>query len=265
MTKWRPWWIDLLLAATLIPITLLIATESADHWVFPTICVGIFIIGYLTIRPRMSLSPAATRSALEVCGAGLIMAALIIGSWGFLDIIWLLTVACPVVWLTARSLRAGIIWNAVMISGMGVARSIADYQRGDLAGEWPSEIANVILPLVFSIMIGTMVHAALKWGAERAELLDDLQASSVELGESYRQLMATTSSAANGESPLSAREVEVLGLVSQGCTNRQIGQQLFISPATVKTHMEHILAKLETTTRTQAVLVAHQKGLLPPA
>ena len=55
----------------------------------------------------------------------------------------------------------------------------------------------------------------------------------------------------------------MLALVSEGCTNREIGRRLFISPATVKTHMEHILTKLGATTRAQAVLLAHEDGLLP--
>lgn len=66
-----------------------------------------------------------------------------------------------------------------------------------------------------------------------------------------------------GVPALSTRELEVLRLISQGRTNRQIGETLYISPATVKTHVEHILTKLGATTRTQAVVTAHLEGLLP--
>ena len=110
-----------------------------------------------------------------------------------------------------------------------------------------------------------MVHAALQWGKERSELLEELKASQTDLAESYQRLMAETHPVPVGESPLSGRETEVLALVSTGCTNREIGHRLHISPATVKTHMEHILTKLGATTQTQAVLVAHQEGLLSKA
>lgn len=61
---------------------------------------------------------------------------------------------------------------------------------------------------------------------------------------------------------LSAREVEVLGLVARGLTNSAIGAALFISEATVKTHMLRIFGKLEVDDRTAAVMVAVSRGLL---
>jgi len=61
--------------------------------------------------------------------------------------------------------------------------------------------------------------------------------------------------------PLTAREVEVLGLIARGLTNRQIADQLVISEATVRTHVGNILGKLHLTTRTQAALYALREGL----
>ncbi|GAA1370715.1 response regulator [Catellatospora chokoriensis] len=61
---------------------------------------------------------------------------------------------------------------------------------------------------------------------------------------------------------LSAREVEVLGLVAQGSTNADIGRQLHISEATVKTHLLRAFAKLEVSDRTAAVTTAMARGLL---
>lgn len=55
---------------------------------------------------------------------------------------------------------------------------------------------------------------------------------------------------------LTGREVEVLELVSQGMTNKEIARQLLISPATVKAHVERIIAKLGVADRTQAAVVA---------
>lgn len=64
------------------------------------------------------------------------------------------------------------------------------------------------------------------------------------------------------ETRLSAREREVLALIAQGRTNREAAAALYISEATVKTHLQHIYAKLEVPDRAAAVSAAHQRGIL---
>lgn len=64
--------------------------------------------------------------------------------------------------------------------------------------------------------------------------------------------------------PLSGREVEVLRLVARGLTNAEIGRRLFISEATVKTHLLRLFAKLGVGDRTAAVTTAIERGDLPP-
>ncbi|SEQ51571.1 MULTISPECIES: response regulator [Lentzea] len=64
--------------------------------------------------------------------------------------------------------------------------------------------------------------------------------------------------------PLSAREVDVLALVAKGTTNRAVAAALFISEATVKTHLLHVYAKLGVSDRAAAVAVAYERGLLKP-
>ena len=66
------------------------------------------------------------------------------------------------------------------------------------------------------------------------------------------------------EEPLSARELEVLGLVAAGNTNREAAARLFISEATVKTHLLHIYEKLGVSDRAAAVAEAFNRGLLTP-
>jgi DNA-binding NarL/FixJ family response regulator len=61
---------------------------------------------------------------------------------------------------------------------------------------------------------------------------------------------------------LSDRELEVLGLISKGKSNKEIGKLLFVTDNTVKMHVKNILAKLEANDRTQAVVIAIQRGLL---
>jgi DNA-binding NarL/FixJ family response regulator len=63
---------------------------------------------------------------------------------------------------------------------------------------------------------------------------------------------------------LSARETEVLALVARGLTNHQIGRTLFVSEATVKTHLTRACVKLGVTGRTAAVTKAMETGALPP-
>lgn len=62
--------------------------------------------------------------------------------------------------------------------------------------------------------------------------------------------------------PLTDREIEVLKQIACGLTNEQIGETLFISEATVRTHVSHILGKLSLENRTQAALWALRKGLV---
>jgi len=61
---------------------------------------------------------------------------------------------------------------------------------------------------------------------------------------------------------LSPREREVLELLTKGQTNREIARKLTVSVSTVKIHVEHILAKLEVSDRTQAAVRAIEMGLL---
>jgi RNA polymerase sigma factor (sigma-70 family) len=61
---------------------------------------------------------------------------------------------------------------------------------------------------------------------------------------------------------LTKREREVLRALSDGLTNEQIGKQLFLSPETVRTHVQKAMRKLEADTRTQAVALALRRSLI---
>jgi DNA-binding NarL/FixJ family response regulator len=78
------------------------------------------------------------------------------------------------------------------------------------------------------------------------------------------RLMGRVRAPAGSEGPLSQRELEVLELVAAGTTNREAAARLFISEATVKTHLLHIYAKLGVSDRAAAVAEAFNRGLLTP-
>ena len=58
------------------------------------------------------------------------------------------------------------------------------------------------------------------------------------------------------------REIEVLQLISEGLVNREIGHRLFLSEETVKSHVRHLLAKLQARSRAHAVAIGFRRGLI---
>jgi DNA-binding NarL/FixJ family response regulator len=73
-----------------------------------------------------------------------------------------------------------------------------------------------------------------------------------------------TETQSEGVDQLTDREIEVLCSLAAGLSNAEIADALFISEATVKTHISHILTKLELRDRVQAVVVAYESGLVRP-
>ncbi|BDG60252.1 response regulator [Caldinitratiruptor microaerophilus] len=82
-------------------------------------------------------------------------------------------------------------------------------------------------------------------------------------GEVLRELALGREPSPMGRTLLTEREREVLRLVSQGATNREIAQALWLSQKTIKNHLTHIFEKLGVSDRTQAALWAIRSGLVP--
>jgi DNA-binding NarL/FixJ family response regulator len=101
-----------------------------------------------------------------------------------------------------------------------------------------------------------------------AELLDGIRAAS--RGETVlappvaaRLMSRLRTPAAPAAVQPSPRELEVLAAVARGLSNAEIGRELFIGEATVKTHLQRLFTKLDVDDRTHAVTVAIERGLLP--
>jgi DNA-binding NarL/FixJ family response regulator len=76
-----------------------------------------------------------------------------------------------------------------------------------------------------------------------------------------QELMQPLPAAARSEA-FTARELEVLRLLAQGKSNREIGEALYISATTVRSHVSNLLLKLDVDNRTQAAMAAQEQGLL---
>jgi DNA-binding NarL/FixJ family response regulator len=101
-----------------------------------------------------------------------------------------------------------------------------------------------------------------------AELLDGIRAAS--RGETVlappvaaRLMSRLRTPAAPAAAQPSPRELEVLAAVARGLSNAEIGRELFIGEATVKTHLQRLFTKLDVDDRTRAVTTAIERGLLP--
>ncbi len=88
------------------------------------------------------------------------------------------------------------------------------------------------------------------------------QGKSVLAPEATQMLIKLTTQPAAQDFSLTQRELEVLEFLSQGLNNKQIAERLTLSRSTIKFHVSSILSKLSAGTRTEAVSIAHQHGLV---
>jgi DNA-binding NarL/FixJ family response regulator len=97
------------------------------------------------------------------------------------------------------------------------------------------------------------LFAAVRAAAEGRTVLSPAVAS---------RLVSAVRAPASSAGSLSAREREVLALVARGTSNREIARELFVSEATVKTHLTHVYGKLGVKDRAAAVATAYERGIL---
>jgi DNA-binding NarL/FixJ family response regulator len=152
--------------------------------------------------------------------------------------------------------------------------TLMDLQMPDMDGvtcikQIRSEFPDARFLVLTTFSGDALAHRALKAGAfayvlkqaARTELIEHVRA--VHRGMKRIQAEVAEGLAHHtGDVPLSPREVQVLTLVAQGNSNKEIAARLFINDETVKGHMRSILAKLNASDRTHAVTLALRRGII---
>jgi DNA-binding NarL/FixJ family response regulator len=165
----------------------------------------------------------------------------------------------------AESRRPDVVLMDLRMPRMDGVAATAELMRRDLGTRvlvlTTYDAENDVLPAIEAGATGYLLK-----DAPRAELYRAVKAAA--RGESV--LSPSVAARVLGEvrrpadEPLSQRELAVLELVARGTTNRGAAEQLFISEATVKTHLLHIYAKLGVNDRAAAVAEGYERGLLTP-
>ena len=163
----------------------------------------------------------------------------------------------------AQELRPDVILMDLRMPGMDGVTAITELARKGVAARvlvlTTYDTDSHVLPAIEAGATGYLLK-----DAPRADLLRAVRAAAH--GEAVlspavaARLMSRVRSP--GAGPLSQRELEVLELVASGTTNREAAARLFITEATVKTHLLNIYAKLGVSDRAAAVAEAFNRGLL---
>ncbi|MDO5754229.1 response regulator transcription factor [Arthrobacter sp.] len=170
------------------------------------------------------------------------------------------------------------------MDGLETTRRLMERSKGAPAGSWLSELRIVVLT---TFDLDEYALAAIQAGASGfllkdappEELLGAIRTvyagDAVIAPSTTRRLLDHVSQLLSAPSPandahaaavtsLTVREHEVFLLIANGHSNPEIAKQLFVSEATVKTHVGHILAKLSARDRVQLVVIAYETGLVSP-
>jgi two-component system nitrate/nitrite response regulator NarL len=146
-------------------------------------------------------------------------------------------------------------------SGLELLRELHDRFGDDFPVILLSSDRNTPLDRVAGLLLGADDYMAKP--VDRGELLARVRRSLRRSGANGNG-NGKTNGKVLSETYLSPREREILALLADGKTQKQIASSLVISPKTVATHIQHLLAKLGVHSRAQAVALAFQRGLVEP-
>ena len=118
---------------------------------------------------------------------------------------------------------------------------------------YPAEVYGGILALIFT---AAGIYVGLKWTRPKEVVV--VKEVRVREGEPF-----ILNDGKLKELGITPREHEILGLIAQGLSNREIGEKLFVSENTVKTHSSRLFEKMSVNRRTQAVQKGKELGLIP--
>ncbi|HWW63006.1 MAG TPA: LuxR C-terminal-related transcriptional regulator [Thermoanaerobaculia bacterium] len=116
---------------------------------------------------------------------------------------------------------------------------------------YPTELYGGLIALIFTVVGG---YLGLRWTARKEVII----VKEVRVGGPF-----TLDTHKLRELGITPREHEILGLIAEGLSNREIGERLFVSENTVKTHSSHLFEKLSVNRRVQAVQKGKDLGLIP--
>jgi DNA-binding NarL/FixJ family response regulator len=143
-----------------------------------------------------------------------------------------------------------VVWREVLLSGEPLSEN-------------PGAVAGGLLSLLFGTLFAVWITRIIEQSAGRRELIEQLEATR---GETVLAPAVATRLVHRmrvpAEEALTGREIEVLELVARGSSNADVTARLFISEATVKTHLLHIFGKLGVDDRTAAVVSAMERGII---
>jgi len=134
-----------------------------------------------------------------------------------------------------------VLWGAA--GGLLIALlRIIEYKH--FVQEYPSEMYGGLMAVIFTA-IG--IYLGLKWTRTKVRAAGPFVLNETNLRDVG----------------LTQREHEILGLIAQGLSNREIGEKLFVSENTVKTHSSRLFEKMQVNRRVQAVQRGKELGLIP--
>lgn len=135
------------------------------------------------------------------------------------------------------------------------ALRLIEYQH--FVRAYPGEVYGGLVAVIFTA-VG--IYLGLKWTRAREVVLVKEVVREVRVREGGPFVLDAEALRQTGLTP---REHEILGLIAEGLSNREIGEKLFVSENTVKTHSARLFEKMSVNRRVQAVQEGRKLGLIP--